>query len=170
MYDFIVVGGGIVGLSTALALGVQYPDIRIAILEKESDLAHHQTGNNSGVIHSGVYYKPGSLKAKLCREGAASMTAFCQKYGIAHEICSKVIVATRPEDLSSLENLYQRGLKNGIAVAKLTTDQVRGIALHISCLTGIRVFSTGIANYKQVCQRYLDPIEQHGVPRFNSCL
>ena len=94
MYDFAIIGGGIVGLSTALALGKRYSNARILVLEKESEWAFHQTGNNSGVIHSGIYYQPGSFKAKFCRDGSRSMVEFCQEYGIEHEVCGKVIVAT----------------------------------------------------------------------------
>jgi L-2-hydroxyglutarate oxidase len=162
MYDFVIVGGGIVGLSTALALGNRLPKARIAVIEKESDWAFHQTGHNSGVIHSGIYYKPGSLKAKLCREGCESMVAFCQEHGIAHEVCGKVIVATKPQELPLLENLYQRGLENGIKVAKLKAEEVREIEPHVSCLAGIRVFSTGIADYQAVCQKYVDLISYNG--------
>lgn len=162
MFDFTIIGGGIVGLSTALALGCRYPAVSIAVLEKESRWAYHQTGNNSGVIHSGIYYKSGSLKAKLCREGCQSMVAFCREHGIDYEVCGKVIVATRQEELPYLESLYQRGLENGIKVARLTAGEVKDIEPHVSCLAGIRVFSTGIVNYKAVCQKYADLIKNQG--------
>jgi (S)-2-hydroxyglutarate dehydrogenase len=162
MYDSIVIGGGIVGLSTAMALLRSDPDLKIAVLEKENGWSHHQTGHNSGVIHSGIYYKPGSLKAQLCRVGARSMVEFCQEHGIAHDVCGKVIVATEPQELPFLENIYQRGLENGIEVAKLTAQQVNEIEPHVNCLAGIRVFSTGIVDYKQVCQKYAESIELGG--------
>lgn len=162
MYDSIVIGGGIVGLSTAMALLRSAPNLRIAVLEKESGWSHHQTGHNSGVIHSGIYYKPGSLKAQLCRAGADSMVKFCQKHDIPHDVCGKVIVATEPQELPFLENIYQRGLDNGIKVAKLTAAQVKEIEPHVSCLAGVRVFSTGIVDYQQVCQKYADSIELLG--------
>ncbi|PZV11945.1 MAG: L-2-hydroxyglutarate oxidase [Pseudanabaena sp.] len=162
MYDSIVIGGGIVGLSTAMALLQSNPDLRIAVLEKESTWSQHQTGHNSGVIHSGIYYKPGSLKAKLCRSGSQSMVQFCQENGIAHEVCGKVIVATEPKELPFLENIYQRGLANGIEVAKLTAEEVKEIEPHVNCIAGIRVFSTGIADYKQVCRKYAELIELWG--------
>ena len=139
MYDFVIVGGGIVGLSTAMALGKRYPDARIAVLEKEQAWAYHQTGNNSGVIHSGIYYKPGSFKARFCRAGSQSIVEFCQKYGIDHEICGKVIVATEEQELSRLENLYKRGVENGLDVTKISAEAVKEIEPHVSCLAGIRV-------------------------------
>lgn len=162
MFDYAIVGGGIVGLSTAMALGKRYPNARILLLEKESQWAFHQTGNNSGVIHSGVYYKPGSFKAKFCRDGAQSMVDFCREHNLDHEVCGKVIVATEPEELPLLENLYQRGLQNGIKVNKITPEQVKEIEPYVACLEAIRVYSTGIANYKQVCQKYAELAQAQG--------
>ncbi|NEP14144.1 MAG: L-2-hydroxyglutarate oxidase [Symploca sp. SIO2C1] len=162
MYDFAIIGGGIIGLSTAMALGKRYPTARILVLEKENRWAFHQTGNNSGVIHSGIYYKPGSFKAKFCRDGCQSMVEFCQEHGINHEVCGKVIVATEEKELPLLENLYQRGLENGIKIAKISAEEVKEIEPYVSCLAGIRVFSTGIADYKQVCQKYADLIDTQG--------
>jgi (S)-2-hydroxyglutarate dehydrogenase len=162
MRDFTIIGGGIVGLSVGMALGQRYPNARIAILEKEPTWAYHQTGSNSGVIHSGIYYKPGSLKAKLCRAGCQSMVEFCRQHGIDHDVCGKVIVAVDPKELPLLENLYQRGLENGIQVARLTAEQVQEIEPHVRCLAGIRVFSTGIVNYQQVAQKYADLVLHQG--------
>lgn len=162
MYDFAIVGGGIVGLSTGMALGRRYPDASILVLEKESRWAYHQTGNNSGVIHSGIYYKPGSFKAEFCREGSRSMVEFCQEYGIDYEVCGKVIVATEADELPLLENLYQRGLQNGLNVTKISPEEVKEIEPHVSCLAGIRVPTTGIVNYKQVCQKYVDLVKSQG--------
>ncbi|GAB4382591.1 MAG: L-2-hydroxyglutarate oxidase [Elainellaceae cyanobacterium] len=162
MYDFAIIGGGIVGLSTAMHLGKRYPDAKILVLEKESRWAYHQTGNNSGVIHSGVYYKPGSFKAKFCRDGCRSMVEFCQQHNIRHEVCGKVIVATEEKELPLLENLYQRGLQNGIPVTRITAEEVREHEPHVNSLAGIWVSSTGIADYKQVCQKYADLVEQQG--------
>ncbi|MBW4646429.1 MAG: L-2-hydroxyglutarate oxidase [Goleter apudmare HA4340-LM2] len=162
MYDFAIIGGGIVGLSTAMDLGKSYPNARILVLEKESQWAFHQTGNNSGVIHSGIYYKPGSFKAKFCRDGSRSMVEFCQEHGIDHDVCSKVIVATEAAELPRLENLYQRGVENGLKVEKITPEAVKEIEPHVNCVAGIKVFSTGIVNYKQVCHKYAELIQQQG--------
>ena len=162
MYDFVIIGGGIVGLSTAMALGQTYPRGKIAVLEKESQWAFHQTGHNSGVIHSGIYYKPGGFKARFCREGNRSMVAFCQEHNIDYDICGKVIVAVEESELPLLENLYQRGLKNGLKVSKISAAEVKEIEPHVRCLAGLHVPSTGIVNYQQVSQKYADLIRLQG--------
>ncbi|MFQ4145134.1 L-2-hydroxyglutarate oxidase [Chlorogloeopsis sp. ULAP02] len=162
MYDFAIIGGGIVGLSTGMALGKRYPHARILVLEKESKWAFHQTGNNSGVIHSGIYYKPGSFKAKFCRNGCHSMVEFCKEHGIDYEVCGKVIVATEEEELPRLENLYKRGLENGIEIKRISPEEVKEIEPHVRCVGGIHVLSTGIVNYKQVCEKYAQIIAQQG--------
>jgi L-2-hydroxyglutarate oxidase len=162
MYDFVIIGGGIVGLSSGMALGKRYPKASILVLEKESNWAYHQTGNNSGVIHSGIYYKPGSFKATFCRAGSRSMVEFCQEHDIAHEVCGKVIVATEAEQLPLLENLYKRGLENGLEVKRISPEEVKEIEPHVKCLAGIQVATTGIVNYKQVCQKYADLIQSQG--------
>ncbi|MDY6938752.1 MAG: L-2-hydroxyglutarate oxidase [Cyanobacteriota bacterium] len=163
MYDFAIIGGGIVGLSTSLALTERARDARILVLEKESDWAAHQTGRNSGVIHSGIYYKPGSFKAKFCRQGNRSMVEFCDRHEIPYEICGKVIVATEPEELPALDRLYQRGLANELQIARLNPEQVREIEPHVRCLGGIRVDSTGIVDYGRVCQKYAELCAERGV-------
>ncbi|MGK7902163.1 MAG: L-2-hydroxyglutarate oxidase [Hormoscilla sp.] len=162
MYDLAVIGGGIVGLSTTMALGQRYPNAKIILLEKESSLALHQTGRNSGVIHSGIYYKPGSFKAKFCRDGNRSMVEFCQQHNIAHDICGKVIVATEESELPSLENIYQRGLANGLPVTKISGDEVRAIEPHVNCIAGIQVPITGIVDYGEVCQKYAEIATEQG--------
>jgi len=162
MYDFAIIGGGIVGLATALALQNRFRNAQIAVLEKESQLAFHQTGNNSGVIHSGIYYKPGSLKARLSRAGSKSMVEFCQQHDIPHDVCGKVIVATAEDQYPQLEKLYQRGLENGLEVAKISAEEVKEIEPHVSCLAGIRVKTTGIVDYRQVCEKYAQLIAESG--------
>jgi L-2-hydroxyglutarate oxidase len=168
MYDFAIIGGGIVGLSTAMALNQKFPQAKIGLLEKEATWAAHQTGHNSGVIHSGIYYKPGSYKSKLCREGNKSIVAFCQEHGINYKITGKVIVATEPEELPLLDNLYQRGLDNQIEVTKLSQEQVREIEPYVTCLAGVFVKSTGIVDYKQICQKYAEIATQGGVDLLNN--
>ncbi len=162
MYDFTIVGGGIVGLSTAMALGQKYPNAKILLLEKESYWANHQTGNNSGVIHSGIYYKPGSFKAKFCRDGSRSMVEFCQKHNLPHEVCGKVIVATEPEELPLLKNLYDRGLQNDLPVKEITPEEVREYEPHVSSIAGVHIASTGIADYRAVCLKYAEIATEQG--------
>ncbi len=162
MHDFVIIGGGIVGLASGAALLEAWPGARLLVLEKENQLAAHQTGRNSGVIHSGIYYKPGSLKAKMARKGNASMVAFCRAHGIAHEVCGKVIVATRDSELPLLDNLFQRGLENQLTVEKMTAEKVCAIEPHVRCLAGLRVPSTGICDYKAVCHTLAEIIRQRG--------
>ena len=170
MYDFAIIGGGIVGLATSLALTQRFSgraaqppaDRKIVILEKESQCASHQTGHNSGVIHSGIYYKPGSYKAKLTRKGNQSLVDFCQQYNLNYEVCGKLIVACEDKELTPLENLYQRGLENGLKVTKITPEEVKEIEPYVSCLAAIKVPTAGIVDYKQVAQKYADLIIAHG--------
>jgi (S)-2-hydroxyglutarate dehydrogenase len=156
-YDFIVIGGGIVGLAVALELSCRFPRLRLLVLEKEEQVARHQTGHNSGVIHSGIYYKPGSLKARLCVAGAAAMVEFCRKHGIAHEICGKVIVATSQDELPRLEELRKRGEANGLSgVRKIGVEELREIEPHARGIAALFVSSTGITNFAQVCEKYAE--------------
>ena len=169
IYDFVIIGGGVVGLSSGMALGQRFPSARILVLEKEGSLARHQTGHNSGVIHSGIYYKPGSFKARFAREGNRSMVAFCQEHGIEHDLCGKVIVATRQEELPELEKLYRRGLENELDISRIGPEQLREIEPHVQGLAAIRVPSAGIVNYKQVCEVFGKLIvERGGEIRLNS--
>lgn len=161
-FDYVVVGGGIVGLSTAWTILEKKPSARIAVVEKEEHWAVHQTGRNSGVLHSGIYYKPGSLKSKLCREGNCRLLKFCNANGIRHETCGKVIVATTESELPLMGNLYQRGLANGLAVKKLSAGAVTEIEPHVRCLAGIQVPSTGIVDFVGVCQKLVELIEDRG--------
>lgn len=170
-YDYVVIGGGIVGFSTAYHLGKSFPGKRVLLLEKEAGPAYHQTGRNSGVIHSGIYYKPGSFKAQFAKSGALSMVAFCREHGIAHDVCGKVIVATKECELPLLENLYQRGLQNECPVEKVSAGRVREIEPHVKCVAGLLVKSTGITSYVEVCRKYLELIEAAGgVVRFSEAV
>ncbi len=162
MYDFAIVGGGIVGLSTGMALYQRFPNAKVVVIEKESKVAEHQTGHNSGVIHSGIYYKPGSFKARFARQGSQSMTEFCQVHGIDHDICGKVIVATKEEEMPLLQNLYTRGLENGLAITKIGPDELKEIEPHVRGLGAIRVPQAGIVNYRQVSEKFAETIKEHG--------
>lgn len=151
------------GLATALNLLEKRPGIRLLLIEKESSVAAHQTGHNSGVIHSGLYYKPGSLKARNCIEGYHKLLDFCQKYGIEHEICGKIVVATTEEQVPLMQNLYDRGLQNGLTGLEiLTPEQLREIEPHVAGVKGIKVPQTGIINYKQVAEKYAQLIREKG--------
>lgn len=138
------------------------PGLRLALLEKESRIAAHQTGRNSGVIHSGIYYTPGSLKARFAREGGRRLVGFCRAWGIPHAICGKVIVATEDHELPQLRKLFERGQQNGLQVAWLTADQVRAVEPHVHCLAGVHVPETGIVDYRAVCSSLADQVQQAG--------
>ena len=161
-YDYAIIGGGIVGLATAMTLSQRCPTAQILLLEKEQGPAQHQSGRNSGVIHSGIYYKPGSYKARFAQAGATSMVEFCREHGIPHEVCGKVIVATKNEELAGLENLFQRGRQNGLPVRKISPAEVNEIEPHVRCLAGIHVPTTGITDYRQVSQKYLELFQERG--------
>src|SRR5262245_58424420 len=156
-------GGSIIGLSTAMALAQGTPALRPLLLEKEAALAGHQTGHNSGVIHSGIYYKPGSLKARFTVQGAREMVDFAKTHGIACEICGKVVVATTPEELPRLEELHRRGTANGTpGLEMIGVERLREIEPHAAGLQALRVASTGIIDYVAVAQKYGDIVRQHG--------
>ena len=161
--DIVIVGGGIVGLATAYHLTEKYPDKKILVLEKEDEVAHHQTGNNSGVIHSGLYYKPGSLKAKNCIDGYHMMIQFCDEHHIPYDLCGKVVVATDKSELGRLRDLFDRGRENGLeGLEMLGQARLKEIEPHLAGIQGIRVPQTGIVNYKQVCQKLAEIITQRG--------
>src|SRR3954447_581656 len=146
--SIVVIGGGIVGLATALALTERRPSVHVTLLEKEADVAFHQTGRNSGVLHSGIYYAPGSLKAELCRTGRGDMVKFCEENDIAFDICRKLIVATGPDELADLERLATRAIENGIDVARLGPGGARDIEPHVNPIAALRLPSTGIVDYR----------------------
>jgi L-2-hydroxyglutarate oxidase LhgO len=157
------VGGGILGLATARAINERAPDARLVILEKESKLATHQTGHNSGVIHSGIYYAPGSLKARLCVSGSDALMRYCDEHDIAYRLCGKVIVATDESELPRLEALYKRGQENGVLGLRLIdTDELREIEPHVTGIRAILSPRTGIVDYRQVAASYANDIRAAG--------
>jgi L-2-hydroxyglutarate oxidase LhgO len=162
-HDVAIIGGGIVGLATARALRERAPGARLVILEKEPKVAAHQSGHNSGVIHSGIYYKPGSYKARLCVEGKALMYQFCEKHGIRVERCGKVIVATTEAELPRLQTLYERGGANGVPVELLEPARLRELEPHAAGLRGIHSPSTGIVDYVEVAQAMARELAAAGV-------
>ncbi len=162
-FDVAIVGGGIVGLATAMEMLRRSPGRRLAVLEKEDRVAAHQSGNNSGVIHSGLYYKPGSLKAKLCVKGAAAMVAFCREHGIAHEICGKVVVATSDGELPALAELMKRGLANGVpGLNVIGPERLRELEPHAAGIKALHVPSTGITDYAAVTRKYAEVVQAAG--------
>lgn len=160
--DFAVVGGGIVGLATAWRLQQRYSDARICLLEKEPKLAQHQSGRNSGVLHSGIYYKPGSLRATTCRVGKRSMEEFCREEGIPFDLCGKIIVALDEKETVRLDSIYQRGLENRVACEKIDAAQIREIEPHSAGVAAIRVPEAGIVDYPGVCKRLCSKLQQAG--------
>mgnify|MGYP000553606409 CR=1 FL=1 len=163
-YDFIIVGAGIVGLSTAYKISESYPDLDILVLEKEEDVAAHQTGNNSGVIHSGIYYKPNSYRAKNCVDGRHQLVDFCEQYDVDYEICGKVIVATDEDDIPRLDNIFETGQINEIeGIQKIDQQEVTEIEPYVTnSVKGIHVPCSGIVDYVSVCQKLRTLIEQNG--------
>jgi L-2-hydroxyglutarate oxidase LhgO len=163
MYDIAIVGAGIVGLATARALLERAPATRLVLLEKEREIAQHQTGHNSGVIHSGIYYKPGSYKARLCVEGVQLMKAFCEKHGIAVDTCGKVIVATSEAEVPRLRTLYERGVANGVpGLALIDVGRLRELEPHASAVAAIHSPQTAIVDYSQVAQALLRDLLAQG--------
>jgi len=162
-FDVVVTGGGIVGCATALALTENRPGLKIAVLEKETRLAAHQTGHNSGVIHAGLYYRPGSLKAQNCTAGREALYAFCNDHGIPHERCGKVVVAVDERDLPALIELERRGLANGLAgLERLDAAQVREREPHAAAVAGLFVPQTGIVDYTRVTEVMGDLVRRRG--------
>jgi L-2-hydroxyglutarate oxidase LhgO len=171
-FDIVIIGGGIVGLATAYKIAVNYPRLRIAVLEKEPALASHQTGHNSGVIHSGLYYKPGSAKAMTCTDGRKQLVAFAKQYGIPHEICGKIIVATRENELPGLERIFNNGLQNNIeGIEKITPAQIKQIEPYCAGIAGIKVPCTGIIDFVAVVNKYAELIQKQNAENkiFLSC-
>jgi (S)-2-hydroxyglutarate dehydrogenase len=168
-YDVAVVGAGIIGLATATAIANRLPGAGIVVLDKEERVGRHQTGHNSGVLHSGLYYKPGSLKAVLCVEGRRRMEQFCEANGIAHERCGKIVVASSPEQLPALEELHRRGIANGLnGLEMLRSEQIAEIEPHAVGVAALRVPEAGIADYPAVAERLASKLE--GTVRLGSAV
>lgn len=162
IYDFCIIGGGIVGLATAMELLKRQPNASLVILEKEALLAKHQTGHNSGVIHAGIYYAPGSLKADLCKRGAEATKQFCSEHGIKFEVCGKLLVASTALEVQRMEALYARSQLNGMKVERLDADQLRAREPNIVGLGGLFLDATGIVDYRQVCETMAEVIRRNG--------
>ncbi len=160
--DIVVVGGGIVGLATAHQLLKQQPNLQVMVVEKEPSVAVHQTGHNSGVLHSGIYYKPGSRKALLATSGRAAMVKFCEEHNIAHDVCGKVIVATRDADLPRLDALEERAQANGVAARRITAAELNELEPHAAGIAGLHVRAAGITDYGKVCQAMAKEIDALG--------
>ena len=158
----IIVGGGIIGLSSAYNLLKERPGTKVVVLEKEDELALHQTGRNSGVLHSGIYYKPGSLKALNCRQGRLAMENFCREEGIDYEICGKVIVATERSEIPRMEAIYERGQANGVQCEIIGPERLRELEPHCNGIKAIHVPEAGIVNYRQVCRRLAEFVTDWG--------
>lgn len=169
-YDVVIIGAGIVGLATAFQITERQPDLRLLILEKEDTPARHQSSNNSGVIHSGVYYKPGGSKAKNCQRGYRYMLDFCEKHQVAYDICGKVIVATREEERPLLQNILERGQANGLeGLQLLSAEAVREIEPHVQAVAAIQVPQAGITSYRSVSETYAEIIRKRNAEiRFNT--
>ena len=162
-FDITIIGGGIVGLATALEITQRWPSLKLAVLEKEDRLAAHQTGHNSGVIHSGIYYKPGSLKAQTCVTGAKAIVSFCRQYDIPYEICGKVVVATSHAELPRLEELHRRGTANGVeGMEMIGPERLRELEPHATGIRALHVPTTGIIDFPRVAQTYARLIQEKG--------
>lgn len=159
-YDFTIVGAGVVGLATAYKLQLKFPEKSILILEKESDVGMHQTGRNSGVIHSGIYYKPGSYKAKNCKEGRTQLVQYCKKFNVPHDICGKLIVATKNEELSGLETIFETGKINGTeGIRYVNSEEIEAIEPFIKGIKAIHVPTAGIVDYVALCKSFITEIQ-----------
>lgn len=162
IYDVAIVGGGIVGLATAYQLAHQHPDRRVVVLEKEDRLAAHQTGRNSGVIHSGVYYRPGSLRAENCREGKRALVDFCEREGVAFDLCGKVIVAVTDDERPRLHAIFERGQQNRIPCELIGPERLNELEPHVTGVEAIHVPEAGIVDFVGVCERLAAHVREHG--------
>ncbi len=160
--DVAIIGGGIVGLAAAYNLSRRFADKRVVILEKESAVGAHQTGHNSGVLHSGIYYKPGSLKAKNCREGKRAMEEFCEREQIPYDVCGKVIVAVDESEIERLQRIYERGQQNGVKCQIISAQRLQELEPHAAAVKAIHVPESGIVNYRRVCERLAEIVVENG--------
>ena len=161
-FELAIVGGGIVGLATAYRFQQRFPGRSLVLLEKEAELAQHQTGHNSGVLHSGIYYQPGSLKARNCRAGKEAMEAFCLEHEIPFERCGKVIVAIAEDQFPALERIFERGQANGVECELIGQERLAELEPHTAGMRAIHVPETGIVDYGEVCRRLGALIEAAG--------
>jgi L-2-hydroxyglutarate oxidase len=162
-YDLTIIGAGIIGLATALRIAQSHPDTRLLVLEKESQIAQHQTGHNSGVIHSGLYYRPGSVKAATCVTGRKALLEFCDRNAVPYQICGKIVVATSQDEVSRLEELHRRGLANGLeGLEVLAPEKLKEFEPHATGVKGLHVPETGIIDYKKVAEAYARNIRASG--------
>lgn len=162
-YDVVIIGAGIIGLATGLELRTRFSGISLAVIDKERTIAAHQTSHNSGVIHSGIYYKPGSLKAQLCIAGAAAMVRFCDEHEVPYELCGKIIVATVEDEIPRLEELYRRGTGNGLSgLRRISSEEIRELEPNSAGIRGIHVPGTGIVDYARVAEKYAELIISRG--------
>jgi len=161
-FDVAIIGGGIVGLATGYQLSRRHPHVRILLLEKEGDLGHHQSGHNSGVLHSGIYYKPGSLKAQNCRAGKAALEEFCRAEEIPFDICGKVIVAVTEEEIPALERIYERGQANGVTAVMIDSPRLKELEPHVAGVRALHVPEAGIVDFPLVCRRLAEHIRNSG--------
>lgn len=162
MYDFAIIGGGIVGLSTACQLQERFPGRSIVLLEKEEGVAQHQSSHNSGVIHAGIYYAPGSLKSEFCKQGVEATIAFCEEFDVPYEQCGKLIVATNDDEHERMLDLYERARLNDLDVELIDGVDLKHLEPEISGIAGIHLKTTGIVDYALMCQRMLDIFQQGG--------
>ena len=159
-YDIVIVGGGIVGLASAYKLNLRFPTKKILVLEKEQTVAAHQTGHNSGVIHSGIYYKPGSYKAKNCVDGRRELVAFAKEHKIPHDICGKIIVATEESELAHMNKVFNNGVANGVeGIEIIDSKRIKEIEPFCEGISGLWVPCTGIIDYSDVSRKYVELIE-----------
>jgi (S)-2-hydroxyglutarate dehydrogenase len=162
-YDLTIIGGGVIGLATALKITEAHPGRKVLILEKESELAQHQTGHNSGVIHSGLYYRPGSIKARTCVAGRKALIEFCRQHSVPFDLCGKVVVATSESEIPRLEELHRRGIANGLQGLELIgPERLRELEPYASGVKGLLVSETGIIDYKKVAEAYAAGIREAG--------